>query len=213
MTKHKQSNPKSKIALLAGAGALMAFMPHVYADNSVDDLLNKLEKKGVLTADEADQLKAENDAGQTNTVTQAQPSVWKISNTFKSINLYGDFRLRYEYRGVDNVPGASPNTFYRERFRYALRFGIRGDLVDDFYYGLRLETSTNPRSPWATFGNNTTAGSVTPSDKAQSGINIGQAFIGWHPQSWFDITAGRMAMPLYTTPMVLGFGYQSRRRL
>jgi hypothetical protein len=202
MTKHKQSNPKSKIALLAGAGALMAFMPHVYADNSVDDLLNKLEKKGVLTADEADQLKAENDAGQTNTVTQAQPSVWKISNTFKSINLYGDFRLRYEYRGVDNVPGASPNTFYRERFRYALRFGIRGDLVDDFYYGLRLETSTNPRSPWATFGNNTTAGSVTPSDKAQSGINIGQAFIGWHPQSWFDITAGRMAMPLYTTPMV-----------
>jgi hypothetical protein len=202
MTKHKQSTPKSKIVFLAGAGALMALVPHVYADNSVDDLLNKLEKKGVLTSDEANQLKAENDAGQTNTVNQAQPSVWKISNTFKSINLYGDFRLRYEYRGADNETGASPNTFYRERFRYALRFGIRGDLVDDFYYGLRLETSTNPRSPWATFGNNTTAGSVTPSDKAQSGINIGQAFIGWHPESWVDITAGRMAMPLYTTPMV-----------
>jgi hypothetical protein len=83
-----------------------------------------------------------------------------------------------------------------------LRFGIRGDLVDNFYYGLRLETSTNPRSPWATFGNNTTAGSVTPSDKAQSGIGVGQAFIGWHPESWLDITAGRMPMPLYITPMV-----------
>lgn len=202
MAKHKQKNHKTKAVLLAGAGALIVLAPQLHADNSVDDLLDKLEKKGVLTADEANQLKAENDAGQTNNVNQTQPSVWKISDTFKSINLFGDLRLRYEYRGVDNVPGASPNTFYRERFRYALRFGIRGDLVDNFYYGLRLETSTNPRSPWDTFGNNTTAGSVTPSDKAQSGIGIGQAFIGWHPTSWLDITAGRMAMPLYTTPMV-----------
>jgi hypothetical protein len=201
MAKHKQSNYKTRIALAAGVGAIMALAPRVHADNSVDNLLNKLEQKGVLTTDEANELKAENDAGQTNTVSQTQPSIWKISNTFKSINLYGDLRLRYEYRGVDN-PAASPNTFYRERFRYALRIGIRGDLVDNFYYGLRLETSTNPRSPWATFGNNTTGGSVTPSDKAQSGLGVGQAFIGWHPESWLDITAGRMPMPLYTTPMV-----------
>jgi Putative porin len=202
MAKHKQSNYKTRIALAAGAGTIMALAPQVHADNSVDGLLNKLEQKGVLTTDEANELKAENDADQTNTVSQAQPSVWRISNSFKSINLYGDLRLRYEYRGVDNIPGASPNTFYRERFRYALRIGIRGDLVDNFYYGLRLETSTNPRSPWATFGNNTTAGSVTPSDKAQSGIGIGQAFMGWHPAGWLEMTAGRMAMPLYTTPMV-----------
>ena len=75
--------------------------------------------------------------------------------------LCGD--IRYEYRGADNLPGASPSTFYRERFRYAFRAGIRGDLFDDFNYGLRLETATNPRSPWSTFGNNTTAGAVTPS--------------------------------------------------
>ena len=176
MKKRKRTNRNIKIALVAGAGALMALATRVQADDeSVDRLLNKLEQKGVLTSDEANELKAENAADQTNMVNQARPSVWKISDTFKSIVLFGDFRLRYEYRGVDNLPGASPNTFYRERFRYALRFGIRGDLVDNFYYGLRLETSTNPRSPWDTFGNNTTAGSVTPSDKAQSGINIGQA--------------------------------------
>ncbi|HEX3625862.1 MAG TPA: putative porin [Verrucomicrobiae bacterium] len=205
MRKQKPQNHKTKLALFAGAGALMALTPQIQADNStdsVDRLLNKLQQKGVLTAGEADELKAENTVEQTNSVNQGTPSIWKISNTFKSINLFGDLRLRYEYRGVDNVPGASPNTYYRERFRYAVRFGIKGDLTDNFYYGLRLETSTNPRSPWATFGNNTTAGSVTPSDKAQSGINVGQAFIGWKPTSWFEMTAGRMPMPLYITPMV-----------
>lgn len=206
MRKQKQQQNRTKVALVAGAGALMMLAPQIRADNStdaVDRLLNKLEKKGVLTPDDAAELKAENAADQTNNVHQTAPaSVWKISNTFKSINLFGDLRLRYEYRGVDNIPTASPNTFYRQRFRYALRVGVRGDLVDNFNYGLRLETSTNPRSPWATFGNNTTAGSVTPSDKAQSGIGIGQAYIGWKPASWFEVTAGRMPMPLYITPMV-----------
>src|SRR5208283_4247305 len=56
--------------------------------------------------------------------------------------------------------------------------------------------------PWDTFGKNTTAGSVTPSDKAQSSIGIGQAFLNWHPAAWYEMTVGRMSMPLYTTPMV-----------
>jgi hypothetical protein len=205
MRKHKKSNHKIKIALFTGAGVLVSLAPLAHGQNSVDNLLDKLEKKGVLTADEANELKAENAAEQTNNVTviSAPPvSKWKMSDAIKSIALFGDLRLRYEYRGVENLPGASPRTFYRERFRYALRFGIRGDLYDNFYYGLRLETSTNPRSPWDTFGNNTTAGSVTPSDKAQSGINIGQAYVGWRPFTWYEMTAGRMAMPLYTTPMV-----------
>ena len=58
-------------------------------------------------------------------------------------------------READGVT-VTPGTFYRERFRYALRFGLRGELVDNFNYGIRLETSNNPRSPWDTFGNNTT---------------------------------------------------------
>jgi hypothetical protein len=150
------------------------------------------------------QSQAELAMDQTNQLGSASQldSRWKMSDTIKSMQLFGDFRLRYEYRGVNNTVGANPDNYYRERFRYALRIGLRGDLVDGFSYGLRLETSTNPRSPWATFGNNSTAGSVTPSDKGQSGINIGQAFINWHPADWYEMTVGRMAMLLYTTPMV-----------
>jgi hypothetical protein len=112
-------------------------------------------------------------------------------------------RLRYEYRGTENVPnsGATGSTFYRERFRYALRIGLKGDLYDNFYYGLRLETSNNPRSPWVTFGDDT---APTPSAKTSDGVFVGQVYLGWHPTDWFDITVGKMPMSsaLYVTPMI-----------
>jgi hypothetical protein len=192
-----------KLAILAGTTALMSAHPQAHADLSNDALLNKLVQKGVLTTDEAAELRAENAQSDTNLINQLPASKWKLADSIKSIGLYGDLRLRYEYRGVDNTVGAvSPDTYYRERMRYALRVGLRGDLYDDFSYGLRVETSNNPRSPWDTFGNNTTSGSAMPSDKNSSGLYLGQAFLNWHPESWFEITAGRMSMPLYTTPMV-----------
>jgi len=209
MKKIKSQNP-AKAALFAGATALMALTPQTHAQSTDDVLINKLEQKGILTVDEAREIRAEAAAEQTNLVNSAlMATKLKMSDSIKNMQFYGDFRLRYEYRGVNNptpgslsMTGMGGSTFALERFRYALRFGIRGDLYDAFSYGIRLETSTNPRSPWDTFGKNTTAGSVTPSDKAQSGIGIGQAFLNWHPTSWYEMTVGRMPMPLYTTPMV-----------
>jgi hypothetical protein len=192
----------TKLALFAGATAIAACIPQAQADSSSDSLINKLEQKGILSADEAKELRAESAQSDTNLINQLPASKWKIADSIKSLGLYGDVRFRYEYRGVDNSAGASPDTYYRERMRYAIRFGLRGDLVDDFSYGVRLETANNPRSPWDTFGNNTTAGSVTPSDKNSSGIYLGQAFLNWHPDSWYEMSVGRMPMPLYTTPML-----------
>jgi hypothetical protein len=195
---------RNHIAIIAGATMFMAGASKIHAadaPDAVDHLLNKLEQKGVLTTDEANELKTEEAADATNQ-PPPPPSVWKVANTFKSIQLFGDVRLRYEYRDADNLPGASQSKYYRERYRYALRFGIRGDLVDNFYYGIRLETGTWARSPWDTFGNNGTAGSVSPSDKSSSGIGIGQLYLGWKPEDWLQIQAGRMPQPLYTTPMV-----------
>ena len=88
-----------------------------------------------------------------------------------------------------------------------MRFGLRGDLFDDFNYGIRLETSANPRSPWVTFADDTGKSSSsplsgTPTDKSSDGIYVGQIYLGWHPTDWFEMTVGKMPMPLYTTPMV-----------
>lgn len=170
-----------------------------------DPVVDVLIEKGIINESEGGKILAEINARRTNLVNDIAapaPSRWKIADSIKSMQLFGDFRLRYEYRGVDNVTGSGPDTFARERFRYALRFGVRGDLFDDFNYGIRLETANNPRSPWNTFGNNTTSGAVTPSDKNSSGIYLGQAFLGWHPADWYEMTVGRMPMPLYVTPMV-----------
>jgi len=207
MGKIRNQNHK-KIALFAGATMLMVLAPNIHSQSSDDMLINKLEQKGILTVDEAKELKAETAAEQTNLANEMPPAKWKMADSIKSMQFYGDFRLRYEYRGADNTPrppdyiGSWPGTYYRERFRYALRFGIRGDLFDDWSYGIRFETANNPRSPWDTFGNNTTSGAATPSDKNSSGIYLGQAFLNWHPTGWYEMTAGRMPMPLYTTPMV-----------
>lgn len=201
----KRRNLKAAVSLATAGLTALTISAHAQTQTppaqppANDPLVDILIKKGILTADEAKQIKAEAAAAQTNAAEVMPASKWRISNAIKDIGLYGDMRLRYEYRGVENAPGLAPETFARERFRYALRIGLRGDLYDNFNYGFRLETSTNPRSPWVTFGDDS---QPTPSDKHSDGINVGQLFIGWHPTEWYEMTVGRMPMPLYTTPMV-----------
>ncbi len=202
--------PRKKTVLTTGTLIAMAFGSSVYAQTqppsspspTSDPIVDALIQKGILTQTEAEKVEAEIVARQTNAISDMPVSRLKMADSIKNMQLYGDLRLRYEYRGADNVPGAASHTFYRERMRYALRVGIRGDLFDDWSYGIRLETANNPRSPWDTFGNNTTSGAATPSDKNSSGIYLGQVFLNWHPTGWYEMTAGRMPMPLYTTPMV-----------
>src|SRR5690349_696523 len=121
---------------------------------SADALINKLVEKGILTQKEGQDLLAET-APSTNLLSASK---WKLNDAIKNITLFGDVRFRYEHRSAQNFPaetGDPQSAYYRERFRYAVRLGLRGDLFDDFYYGLRLETSSNPRSPWVTFGDDT----------------------------------------------------------
>jgi len=186
------------LAWIAGLGLCL-----VSNAQTPDPALNALVKKGFLTDKEAKDAWADAQTNLVNSADEKLPSVskWKISDAIKSIGLYGDVRFRYEYRGADNAPGsgASGDTYYRERFRYAVRLGLRGDLFDDFYYGLRVETSSNPRSPWVTFGDDT---NPTPSAKNSDTIGIGQAYLGWRASDWLELTVGKMPMPLYVTPMI-----------
>jgi hypothetical protein len=205
-TKLNRKNHSIVLTIL-GASLVVALAPGAHGEGTPtsDPIVDALIEKGIITRSEASKIEAEIAARQTNAVHETPPvpaSGIKVSDTVKNMQLFGDVRFRYEYRGADNVPGASPDTFSRERGRYAARVGLRGDLFDDFNYGIRLETANNPRSPWSTFGNNTTSGSVTPSDKNSSGIYLGQVYLGWHPEPWYEMTIGRMPMPLYTTPMV-----------
>jgi hypothetical protein len=209
------------LILAAAIAALGATSAPASAD--METLLDKLHEKGVLSDEDYQQMRTEarserraealKDAREEEKKQQPAPdsSKIKISDAIKSIEFYGDVRMRYEDRiGRSNAPtvGAAsgtplvtPDALDRQRWRYALRLGIRGDASEDFYYGLRLDTSTNPRSPWVTFGDDSTAG-PGPSAKNSDGINVAQVFVGWRATDWLTLQAGKGPNQLFTTPMV-----------
>lgn len=166
-----------------------------------DPLLDLFVKKGFVTQDEANAVKAEADAMRTNQVESTGSGFkWKISKGMKDIELFGDMRLRYEDRTVTDPVGGRIDL---NRLRAAIRLGLRGDIYDNIYYGLRLETSGNPRSPWVTLGTSSSGSPYNgPFGKSTDGINVGELYFGWHPTSWLDLTFGKMPQPLFTTPMV-----------
>src|SRR5215470_6079088 len=72
---------------------------------------------------------------------------WKLSTSITELEIYGDVRLRYQYNGGETQSrgsvAASPpangvagvNDWQeRERERYRLRLGLRGTLMDDWFF-------------------------------------------------------------------------------
>ena len=187
-----------------------------------DPGLGLMLEKGIISQEEMNKAQATLDARRDKLAAamadeNALPeSKWLMSAGIKDMEIYGDIRLRYEDRqaldpgdiknpdpGKHGAKYLPPGEIDLQRLRYALRFGVRGDAYDDFYYGFRMETSSNPRSSMVTMG---TSSSGTPYQgpfgKSTAGVDVGQLFLGWKPESWVDVTFGRMANPLYTTPMV-----------
>jgi hypothetical protein len=141
---------------------------------------------------------------------------WKLSTSITEMELYGDVRLRYNYVGgetKDRGPVAAPGAgvagtndwIERSRERYRLRLGLRGTLLDDWFFGVRLETNANGRSTNVTFGDDTasnTPGGGGPFEKNSDTIYVGQAYGGYKGFPDFTFTGGRMPNPLVTTLMV-----------
>src|ERR1044071_753825 len=174
------------------------------AEQPSDPILDLLLQKGIVTEAEVQKARADAARIRSNNIVTALPPLeakWKISDAIKSIELFGDIRLRYENRSAEDPFGGSINL---QRLRYAVRVGLRGEVLDNFYYGFRLDTSGNPRSPWLNFGSSASASPTYqgPFGKSTASLNIGQAYLGWRGLEWLDITLGKMPNPLSTTPMV-----------
>jgi hypothetical protein len=128
----------------------------------------------------------------------------KLSTPVTELEIYGDARIRYEVRNGEtarpdtlNSPG---DTFQRDRARYRLRLGLRGTLVDDWFFGVRLETSTSARSTNITFGDDSQVNG--PFSKDSDRISVGQAYFGYKGLRDFTFTVGKMANPFITSSMV-----------
>jgi hypothetical protein len=236
MPSRPKPNRWTNLAAALGAVALVGLSPAPARAQSeiLDELLDKLKEKGVLSDDEYQALKKareeerleERDSRRRQALKEAQDTEqqakakeaeakatkFDVNPGIRSIQLFGDVRLRFEARegtSTSKFPAAAGGAANltdesRERWRYAVRVGIRGDLTDDWFYGLRFETADNPRSPWVTFGDESSASGsgVGPSGKGSDKINVGQVYLGWRTTPWLTLQAGKMPNPFYTTPMV-----------
>ena len=205
LTKHRDLGRKKerrhmfkKTMLLAVAGSLLFGGVAARAQDS-GALLDLLVRKGLINDQEAEEVRA--DLTRENAATSA--GKLKLSTPLTELELYGDARMRYEIRTAeagapDTITQPGDNT-QRNRFRYRLRLGLRGTLVDDWFFGLRLETSTNPRSTNITFGDD--SGVNGPFSKDSDRISVGQAYFGYRGVRDLTLTVGKMQNPFVTTSM------------
>src|SRR5205085_1417222 len=179
-----------RFALIAVASCFFFTIVSVRAQDA-GALLDLLVKKRLITDQEAEEVRAE----LTKQVSETSGGKLKLSTPINEIELYGDARMRYEYRGGrtrDDNPLAAAGAGVaahndwqeRERERYRLRIGLRGTMADDWFFGVRLETSTSPRSTNVTFGDD--SGVNGPFSKDSDRISVGQSYLGY--KGFHDIT-------------------------
>jgi len=161
-------------------------------------LLDLLVRKKIITDQEAEEIRGE----LTKEHAATSAGKLKISQPLTELEIYGDGRVRYEIRNGNSGPPSTlvtnPNDAQqRNRQRYRLRLGLRGILMDDFFFGLRLETSASARSTNVTFGDD-----AGPFGKTSDAINVGQLYVGYRGLRDITLTAGRMPNPFVTTSMV-----------
>ncbi len=187
-------NTTKRVIALAGVLALGLSAAKAQEDGA---LLDALVKKGVLSDQEAQNIRASEE--KENSTTAADKIA--ISDYVQKIRFYGDVRFRYEY--LDETPqSGKPITTATapivadyshdnvlERYRYRLRAGVDFTFTDHFMGGFELESNTAGDSANQSFGNGF----------SKESANIGLVYLQWKPTDWLTLVGGKQKNPLYTT--------------
>ncbi|MDE3066548.1 MAG: putative porin [Verrucomicrobiota bacterium] len=205
MKRNKRQNTATKTAFFAGAAALMALTPQTHAQSAVDNLLNKLEQKGILTTNEAEQLKTENEQETASEFNKAMSSRFPMPDWITSYKLYGDFRGRFDERTTPNP--AQPDNI---RLRYRLRAGLTINMKDNLQVGFRLgsaDADTTSGVGGSPLSNNTTL----RGNGTKKFLYVDAAYGKWTPiddGTWMVAgTIGKMDNPFQETWMVFDPDY------
>lgn len=176
------------VALIVGAALTLAAAARAQDSGPLVDLL---VKKGIVTDQEAEELRAElikdfaasSSAGKLN-----------LSSSVSEFRISGDVRVRYEYRQGQTVAGDNVD---RNRFRYRVRPLLSGKFGSQWFYGVRIENGSGSRSSNVTLGDD-----AGPWAKTNDGLYIGQVYLGYNVTPELTVIAGRMPNPFVTTSMV-----------
>jgi len=162
-------------------------------------LLNALVKKGVLSDQEAQDIRASEEKELSTTAADKIA----VSDYVQKLTFYGDVRYRWEYADekayatsaapiVNPAGGNGQGENIIERSRIRVRFGLDAQFTDHFKGGVELETGVNNDSANQTLGN----------AYGKAPVSLGLAYLQWQPTDWATLIGGKMRNPLYTTDLL-----------
>jgi len=181
-----------RVFAIAGVLALGLTAVKAQSDGA---LLDALVKKGVLSDQEAEDIRAS--AAKDYATTPA--GKLSLPDYVSNLKLYGDVRYRFEYLDekpenglISRAAGLGNNATTTERNRYRVRIGADYVFTDNFKAGVELESSNANDSANQTMGD----------AYGKYSINVGLAYLQWKPIDWLTLTAGKQRNPIYTTNLV-----------
>jgi hypothetical protein len=157
-------------------------------------LLDALVKKGVLSDQEAEDIRAS--AAKEYATTPA--GKLSIPDYVSNLKIYGDARLRFEYldeepQTVQNLAAAGGrHSSTTDRNRYRIRVGAEYTFTDNFKAGFQLESATAGDSANQSLG----------SEYGKFPINVGLVYLQWKPIDFLTLTGGKQRNPIYTTDLM-----------
>jgi len=169
------------LAALALAGASFSA---AYASDTA--LVDALVKKGVLKQSEAEKILADSRKSGGDSASKI-----KLNDNVKELSIYGDLRLRWQHAQANYQADDNAGVYQNQEPRVRLQLGTRVKLTDDITVGVEVSTFNTTTQRYNTLGRG-------------GDLNLGfsKAYINWAPSSEFSVTAGRQAVPFYSTEMV-----------
>ena len=140
--------PNQPILKLAAALTLLSSVALTAQAQDAGALVDKLVKKGVLSSQEGEEVRADMMRDFTQ---QTAAGKLNINSSITELKLYGDFRLRYQYDDREAQVAAPNHVDQRSRFRYRLRLGAEITLGENWFAGFQLQTGQSADSGNQTF--------------------------------------------------------------
>ena len=180
-------NLKSKWLALLGT-AVLAATPALAQDSG--PLIDMLVKKGIVTDQEAEELRADLVK---DFVNNSSAGKLNLSSSLVEFKLSGDIRMRHQYESQAPAVASGDATVTNERVRERFRFRFNGDFIlqKGWTAGFALETGAAGDS-----GNQTFQG--TNDDYAPF---LARAYVGWQPNANMAFVLGKQKQPIYATDL------------
>jgi len=190
-----------KIVLTLTAALVFGWQGMSFAGSSVDALIQKLEDKGILTNQDAIQLKGEIASNEQN----SQQATFKtlLPDWLNTIKFTGDFRLRDQWQERDIANGTTVQKLDRNRGRLRARLNFEDQINDKVKIVVGIATDGGSgRSNNVTFGGNNsdaglTSGNSTLGSFDKPNIVLHKAYATYTPNQYVTLIGGKMDNPIW----------------